>query len=103
MDNVVEDDIESKYKSATKILHALHDLLEQLETGQDRSVMMQGRIATNLNSLSRLTQSMQQLKNQLPASKRELWLMCVQVQESGFFILSLGVPESNHKSLIFSP
>ena len=78
MDISVEDDIEAKYKSATKIIHALHDLLEQLETGQDRSVMMQGRIATSLNSLSRLTQSMQALKNQLPSSKRELWLMCVE-------------------------
>lgn len=85
MDNVVEDDIEGKYKSATKILHALHDLLEQLETGQDRSVMMQGRIATNLNSLSRLTQSMQQLKNQLPATKRELWLMYVEWRKAHFF------------------
>lgn len=79
MDISVEEDIESKYKQATKLLHALHDLLEQLETGQDRSVMMQGRIATNLNSLSRLTQGMQALKNQLPGSKRELWLMYVEL------------------------
>lgn len=90
MDNTVEDDIESKYKAATKILHALHDLLEQLETGQDRSVMMQGRIATNLNSLSRLTQSMQQLKSQLPASKRELWLMCVQGRKTRCIVLMVG-------------
>ena len=77
MDGSVEDDIESNHKSATKILHSLHHLLEMLESGQDTSVMMQGRIATNINSLSRITQSMQSLRNQLPASKRELWLMCV--------------------------
>ena len=77
MDITVEEDIEQKYKSATVILHALHHLLEQLESGQDTSVMMQGRIATNINSLSRLTRDMQTLKHQLPASKRELWLMCV--------------------------
>lgn len=77
MDLNVEDDIETKYKSATKMLHTLHHLLEELESGQDTSVMMQGRIATNINSLSRLTQAMQTLKNQLPATKRELWLMYV--------------------------
>lgn len=93
MDISVEDDIEGKYKSATKILHALQDLLEQLETGVDRSVMMQGRIATNLNGLSRLTQSMQQLKNQLPSSKRELWLMYVEREKTSlFFFLNKTYP-----------
>jgi hypothetical protein len=91
MDISVEEDIEQKYKSATVILHTLHHLLEQLETGQDTSVMMQGRVATNINSLSRLTRDMQTLKHQLPASKRELWLMCVSKAEmSNLFKLAVG-------------
>jgi Golgi SNAP receptor complex protein 2 len=67
-----EDEIEIKYKECKKLVLILQSQLTDLETGADTSVFLQGRIATNINALSRLTNALQNLQSQLPSS-RELW------------------------------
>jgi hypothetical protein len=52
----------------------LQSQLTDLETGADTSVFLQGRIATNINALSRLANTLQNLQSQLPSSK-EIWRM----------------------------
>lgn len=69
-------EIETKYKESKKLLLTLRSQLEELETGKDTSIFLQGRIATNINALSRLTQSLQTLQTQLIATNpREIWRM----------------------------
>jgi hypothetical protein len=70
-----EADIDEKYKSARKLILTLQHQLEQLETGADTSVFMQGKIATNLNTLARINDTLQSMKKALPNTKREIWNM----------------------------
>ncbi len=67
--------IDEKYKGAYKLLLETRDQLEQLETGQDISDIIQGRICGNVNSLARVTNQLETLVNQQSAAKRELWRM----------------------------
>jgi hypothetical protein len=69
-----EEEIEIKFKECKKLLLTLQSQLTDLETGADTSVFLQGRIATNINALSRLTNALQNLQSQLPSSK-EIWRM----------------------------
>jgi len=68
-----EPTIDEKYKSATKLLLETRDEVEQLETGQNTSVFIEGRISVNLNNLSRLIDQLQTIIVQQPINKRDLW------------------------------
>eukprot|EP01114_Cavostelium_apophysatum_P024352 TRINITY_DN9500_c0_g1_i1.p1 TRINITY_DN9500_c0_g1~~TRINITY_DN9500_c0_g1_i1.p1 ORF type:complete len:241 (-),score=43.77 TRINITY_DN9500_c0_g1_i1:136-795(-) len=68
-----ESTIDERYKVAYKLLLEIRDQLEHLETGQDASVFMQGKISTNINHLSRQNEQLEALIPQQPPSKREIW------------------------------
>lgn len=68
-----EENISAGYKQSRKLVLTLQHQLEQLESGEDTTVFLQGRIATNVNTLSRLTQNLMVLINQLSHPKREIW------------------------------
>mmetsp|Transcript_9035 Transcript_9035/g.12420 ORF Transcript_9035/g.12420 Transcript_9035/m.12420 type:complete len:215 (-) Transcript_9035:30-674(-) len=68
-----EDAIETKHKEAYKLLLEIRDELEQIETGQDTSVFIEGRISANLNNLARLTEHLEGLVLKQSPAKRELW------------------------------
>eukprot|EP00026_Physarum_polycephalum_P013867 Phypoly_transcript_14320.p1 GENE.Phypoly_transcript_14320~~Phypoly_transcript_14320.p1 ORF type:complete len:217 (+),score=27.35 Phypoly_transcript_14320:2-652(+) len=65
--------IDEKYKESNKLLMLVRGDLELLETGKDTSVFLQGRLTTNLNQLSRVTNDLSSLVGQQPGLKRELW------------------------------
>jgi len=51
--------------------------LEDLESSKDTSVLLQGRIATNINALARHIEQLNNLKRQVHPSKRDLWNLFV--------------------------
>lgn len=71
--------IDSEYKAAHQILLALRSDLEQLETGQDASVFVEGRVATNIAALAKHNEALETLFSQLPphGTKRDYWRVYV--------------------------
>jgi len=65
--------IDEKWKEANKLLLIVRDDLEQLETGKDTSVFLQGRLATNINNLSRLSEGLNGLVGQQSGPKKDIW------------------------------
>jgi golgi SNAP receptor complex member 2 len=75
-------DVDTQYKNAKKLLLTLHSQLEALETGSDQSVLMQGKIAMNINALSRIVNHLQTQSKLMPLQKRDVWAMkCRQLSE----------------------
>lgn len=72
-----EEGLNGLYKQSKRLILTLQHQIEQLETGEDTSVFIQGRISSNINSLSRLTQNLQSMKRNLPDYKKEIWDMYV--------------------------
>lgn len=73
---------ETQYKNARRVLLTLHSQLEVLESGADQSVFMQGKIATNINALSRVVAQLPTYAKAMPVDKRELWTVkCRQLAE----------------------
>lgn len=71
----VPADADTHYKTARKLLLTLNSQLEALETGSDQSVPMQGKIAMNINNLSRLVAQLQTEIKSMPPHKKEVWLV----------------------------
>lgn len=74
-----EEGLNGLYKQSKRLILTLQHQIEQLETGEDTSVFIQGRISSNINSLSRLTQNLQSMKRNLPDYKKEIWDMYVAI------------------------
>jgi hypothetical protein len=74
-DPIYAQTLEDKYKGAYKLLLETRDQLEQLETGQDSSDIIQGRISGNVNTLARLASQLEMQIGQQNATTRELWRM----------------------------
>jgi len=51
----------------------IHGDLEALETGKDSSVFLQGRLATNINNVSRICDTLDNEVAQQSGPKREIW------------------------------
>jgi hypothetical protein len=69
------ESLDEKYKNAHKLLLQVKDQLELLETGQDTSVFLQGKISTNLHNLSLINEQLEKLIAEQTATRRELWRM----------------------------
>lgn len=67
--------IDTKYKTANKLLLEIREQLEKLESEEDNSVIQQGRVSSNLNNLARTISQLENMVLQQPISKRELWKM----------------------------
>lgn len=61
------------HASARKIVLAVDQLLEQLETGRDTSLQLQSQISQHLNTLAREVQALEGLLSTVSASERSLW------------------------------
>lgn len=72
---MASETVEELYKNAYKLLLETRDQLEKLETKAETSVAFQGKISTNINSLSILTGRLESLIGKLAAAKREHWRM----------------------------
>ncbi|EGC39993.1 hypothetical protein DICPUDRAFT_147144 [Dictyostelium purpureum] len=65
--------LEDLYKQSNKLLFSIRNDLETLETGQDTSVIIQSKLSTNINQLSRLTDQIDGMVSNEPVAKREIW------------------------------
>jgi len=68
-----EEQVSLAHKEALKLVLSLESLLKKLESGEDTSIFLQGRLATNLNQLERLHHDLTLKVKRLPASERDLW------------------------------
>ena len=69
------EDIDTKYKAGYRLILEIRDQLEQLEATQNANQLLEGRISTNINELSRITQGLEVLVAQQTPAKRDLWRM----------------------------
>ena len=71
------EEIDSKYKAGYKLVLEIRDQLEQLEaqTNNQANPLLEGRISTSINELSRISQSLEKLVAQQNSAKKELWRM----------------------------
>ena len=70
------------HASARKIVLAVDQLLEHLETGRDTSLALQSEISQHLNMLAREVQALEDELPMVGASERALWKKrIVQLQE----------------------
>eukprot|EP01112_Ceratiomyxa_fruticulosa_P002140 TRINITY_DN1226_c0_g1_i1.p1 TRINITY_DN1226_c0_g1~~TRINITY_DN1226_c0_g1_i1.p1 ORF type:complete len:214 (+),score=29.23 TRINITY_DN1226_c0_g1_i1:346-987(+) len=65
--------IEEKYKGAGKLLLGIRSDLEMLETGKDTSILLQSRLATNISSLERITDSLDSMVGTQDSARRDIW------------------------------
>ncbi len=68
------EDIDTKYKNGSKLVLEIRDQLEQLESG-NANELLEGRISTSINELSRISGALEQLMSGQTATKTELWRM----------------------------
>ncbi|KAM9962274.1 hypothetical protein ACTFIR_005177 [Dictyostelium discoideum] len=76
--------LDDLYKQANKLLFSIRNDLETLETGTDTSVIIQSKLSTNINQLSRLSDQIDGMVSNEPIAKREIWRIKVKqlVEES---------------------
>ncbi|KAK5576362.1 hypothetical protein RB653_007503 [Dictyostelium firmibasis] len=76
--------LDDLYKQANKLLFSIRNDLETLETGTDTSVIIQSKLSTNINHLSRLSDQIDGMVSNEPIAKREIWRIKVKqlVEES---------------------
>eukprot|EP01125_Pyxidicula_operculata_P017178 TRINITY_DN5999_c0_g1_i2.p1 TRINITY_DN5999_c0_g1~~TRINITY_DN5999_c0_g1_i2.p1 ORF type:complete len:212 (-),score=22.70 TRINITY_DN5999_c0_g1_i2:13-648(-) len=65
--------LEPDFKEAKKLILTLRPQIASLESGQDVSVMLQGRVATNMTSLIKCCARLQENMKSLSSVKRETW------------------------------
>ncbi|EAL73679.1 v-SNARE family protein [Dictyostelium discoideum AX4] len=65
--------LDDLYKQANKLLFSIRNDLETLETGTDTSVIIQSKLSTNINQLSRLSDQIDGMVSNEPIAKREIW------------------------------
>jgi len=65
--------VDDKWKEGNKLLLLVRGDLEQLETGKDTSVFLQGRLTSNINNLSRIADLLTSLAGQQTGPKRDIW------------------------------
>ncbi|KAF2077346.1 hypothetical protein CYY_001349 [Polysphondylium violaceum] len=65
--------LDDLYKQANKLLFSIRSDLEAIETGQDTSVIIQGRLSTNINQLARMIDQIDSMVSNEPVGKREIW------------------------------
>eukprot|EP01132_Coremiostelium_polycephalum_P005851 gene5851-7280_t len=85
--------LEEQYKQANKLIFTIRNDLDTIETGSDTSVMIQARLSTNINQLSRITDQIDGMISDEPVSKREIWRIKIKqlVDESKSLRKSLDV------------
>jgi len=70
--------VDANYKEARGLVLGLRRQLAQLATGQDKSIFLQGTLATGVKTLTEICTKLQEDVGTVPASKRELWTIKVQ-------------------------
>ena len=65
--------LEAHHASARKILLAVQQQLDLLETGRDTSIEIQSEISQRLNTLSREVQTIEELLPYAASDKRKVW------------------------------
>ena len=65
--------LEAHHASARKILLAVQQQLDLLETGRDTSIEIQSEISRRLNTLSREVQTIEELLPYAASDKRKVW------------------------------
>jgi hypothetical protein len=70
--------LEAHHQSARKILLAVQQQLDLLESGRDTSIELQAEISQHLNTLSREVQTLEELLPYAGVGKRSIWSRRVQ-------------------------
>ena len=65
--------LEAHHQSARKILLAVQQQLDLLESGRDTSIELQAEISQHLNTLSREVQTLEELLPYAGVGKRSIW------------------------------